>query len=360
MKHLTRFTAFLTTVLIFAACNKDKEELRHERDIVYTVAEETTTVHLTTEAEWDALLDQFCDYAEGGSSVTFRNANRTTKSTTKEAVTYSTNNRDEMKRWMAQMEAEGKTVTVTYDSQTGTWNGTAYVNAASTNPDCITYATPYPGDAVGVIMTFDTTNRVVYITTGNLPGQTAVHFPIGKFRYFRNGDQLLLHDYYSISTSFEVSFTITPAGGDTLDLTYNYVGNCPADNTHTHRARLVPTTQYTTLHCCTVGSVSVTLHIDRTNYNLGFGQSAVCYGDTSMYTNPDRPFSQGRLSYALMDLGDYGYKWNFLFQENLENPNIYFDIENPGSNLEIWHRWAEGQTSESNNSLRDFDFERIN
>ena len=127
MKTIKLF-ALLAAVLTLAAC--EKEGNRHERDIVYTVAEQTTTtVHLTTEAEWDALLDQFCDYAEDGSSVTFRNANRTTKSTTKEAVTYSTNNRDEMKRWMAQMEAEGKTVTVTYDSQTGTWNGTAYTNA---------------------------------------------------------------------------------------------------------------------------------------------------------------------------------------------------------------------------------------
>lgn len=352
-----KFFALLAAVLSFAACNKDKEELRHERDIVYTVAEQaTTTVHLTTEAEWDALLDQFCDYAEDGSSVTFRNANRTTKSATKEAVTFSTSDREEMKRWMAQMEDEGKTVTVTYDSQTGTWNGTAYANATSTNPDCITYATPYPGDAVGVIMTFDTANRVVYITTGTIPGQMAVHFPIGKYRYFRSGDRLLLHYYYSIATAFEVNLTITPAGGDTLDLTYNYDGPCYTD--HTHRAQLVPTTQYTTLHCLNEAA-DITLHIDRTNYNLGFGQSAVVYGDTSLYSSPDRPFSQGRFSYALIDLGDYGYKWNFLFQED-NLGEIYFDIENPGSNLEIWHRWTEGQTSENYNPLRDFGFERIN
>lgn len=108
-----------------------------------------------------------------------------------------------------------------------------------------------------------------------------------------------------------------------------------------------------------MGSVSVTLHIDRTNNDLGFGQSAVCYGDTSMYTNPDRPFSNGRFSYALMDLGDYGFKWNFLFQED-NLGEIYFDIENSGSNLEIWHRWTEGQTSENYNPLRGFGFDRIN
>ena len=358
MKHTLKILTLIAALLTMVACEKDKEDAL--RDIVYIVdaTEHRVTTH--TESEWDALLEQFCDYAEDGSTVSFYNAkNKVAKSAAKDVTEFSTTSREEMKRWMAQMEDEGMTVTVTFDSNTGTWNGTAYANATSTNPDCITYATPYPGDAVGVIMTFDTANHVVYITTGNLPGQTAVHFPIGKFRYFRSSDQLLLHDYYSINTSFEVSFTIAPAGGDTLDLTYNYVGNCPADNTHIHHARLVPTTQYTTLHCCTVGSVSVTLHIDRTNNDLGFGQSAVCYGDTSMYTNPDRPFCNGRFSYALMDLGDYGFKWNFLFQED-NLGEIYFDIENPGSNLEIWHRWTEGQTSENYNPLRDFGFDRIN
>ena len=130
--------AFLLMAALFAACNKDKEELRHERDIVYTVAEETTTVHLATEAEWQQLLDHFCDYAEGGSSVTFRNAQSANKSATKEAITYSTTDREAMKRWMAQMEDEGKTVTVSYDPNTGTWNGTAYATAPQPQHDCYT------------------------------------------------------------------------------------------------------------------------------------------------------------------------------------------------------------------------------
>ena len=133
----TRFYILLATVLCLAACNKDKEELHHKRDIVYTVAEETTTVHLTTEAEWQQLLDHFCDYAEGGSSVTFRNAKSANKSATKETVTYSTTDREEMKRWMAQMEDEGMTVTVTYDPATGTYSGTAYATAPQYR-DCYT------------------------------------------------------------------------------------------------------------------------------------------------------------------------------------------------------------------------------
>ena len=128
MKTIVRLFVLLAAVLTLAAC--EKESNRHERDIVYTVAEQTTTsVHLTTEAEWDALLDQFCDWAEDGCSVTFHNAKSDNKSTTKGAVTFSTTDRDEMKRWMRQMENEGKTVTVTFDSETGTYNGMAYTAA---------------------------------------------------------------------------------------------------------------------------------------------------------------------------------------------------------------------------------------
>lgn len=124
-----KFFVLLVAVICFAACNKDKEELHHERDIIYTVDTYTTTVHLTTEAEWEALLDQFCNYAEEGSTVTFYNANSVATGA-KDATHFSTTSRDEMKAWMRQMEEAGKTVTVTFDSGTGTYSGIAY----ATNP----------------------------------------------------------------------------------------------------------------------------------------------------------------------------------------------------------------------------------
>lgn len=130
MKKAKLFT-LLAFVLTLAACNKDKEELRHERDIVYTVAEKTTTAHLETEAEWQALLDRFCDWAEDGSMVTFHSERKSPKGpATKEATTFSTTDREAMKHWMQRMEDEGKTVTITYDSSTGTYNGMAYANAS--------------------------------------------------------------------------------------------------------------------------------------------------------------------------------------------------------------------------------------
>ena len=171
MKTNLKLVALLAAVICFAACEKNIE-MHHERDIVYTVAEQTTTtVHLTTEAEWDALLDRFCDYAEEGSSVTFRNAKSANKSATKDATTFSTTSRDEMKRWMARMEDAGMTVTVSYDPNTGTWNGTAYATAPSPTPDPLPTlgcdVLTYVCDASPmwrIILSVDTANQLMFFT----------------------------------------------------------------------------------------------------------------------------------------------------------------------------------------------------
>ena len=133
----------MAAVLLFAACTSDPIDVRHERDITYTVDEHTTTVHLNTESEFDALLDRFCDYAESGSSVTFYNANRSTKAiATKDVIRFSTTSRMEMKRWMRTQEDAGKTVTVTYDSETGTYNGMAYAVAPQPQSDWVDLGLP--------------------------------------------------------------------------------------------------------------------------------------------------------------------------------------------------------------------------
>ena len=144
MKKIFFILMGLTAIIGLGSCSKDddKSSRFNERDIVYTVAEETTSVHLTTEAEWQQLLDRFCDYAEGGSSVTFRNAKSANKSATKEAVTYSTTDREAMKRWMAQMEDEGKTVTVSYDPSSGTYHGEAYATAPHPQTDWVDLGLP--------------------------------------------------------------------------------------------------------------------------------------------------------------------------------------------------------------------------
>ncbi len=144
MKKKSRLFAILAVVFFFASCEKspvnvnpDPEEVNHERDIFYSVSEISgmpnfsgTTTHLSTEAEWDALLDQFCEMARNGEQVTFCNTSPSVgiegrKNNSSTPNTISTQNRDELKAWMKEMEKAGKTVNVTFDNSTGTWHGTA-------------------------------------------------------------------------------------------------------------------------------------------------------------------------------------------------------------------------------------------
>ena len=144
MKQTFKLFSLLAAVaLTLVACKPDPVEPTDvERDIVYTVDQTTTTVHLITEAEFDALLDRFCDYAEGGSTVTFYNANRVSKSAAKEAIVFCTTSREEMKAWMRRMEDDGKTVTVSYDPSSGTYHGEAYATAPHPQTDWVNLGLP--------------------------------------------------------------------------------------------------------------------------------------------------------------------------------------------------------------------------
>lgn len=150
MKIFSRFIAVLAAVLCFASCEKDPvavntdpEEVNLDRDIFYSVTNiigmpsfSGTTAHVSTEAEWDALLDRFCDMTRDGEQVTFRNITPSGKSMAKAggsngSNTITTQSREDLKAWMKEMERAGKTVNVTFNSGTGTWHGVAY---ATYNP----------------------------------------------------------------------------------------------------------------------------------------------------------------------------------------------------------------------------------
>lgn len=136
-------------LLGLVGCEKDHvgPETNQDRDIFYTVGGAAglsgfsgTTAHLATEAEWDALLDRFCDYAQNGEQVMFCSTQHQTgsdysvgkKGNTSDAPTsISTSDREELKAWMKVMEKDGKTVRVTYEN--GTWHGTAYANLGQDN-----------------------------------------------------------------------------------------------------------------------------------------------------------------------------------------------------------------------------------
>ena len=392
MKTTIKLFALLATILTLAAC--EKEGNRHERDIVYTVSDRsdmsdqsdqssTTTVHLTTEAEWQTLLDRFCDYAEEGSKVTFHNvgtrrgASASAKSDnglsrtrhgaslqTKEAVTYSTTDREEMKRWMAQMEDEGKTVTVTYDSQTGTWHGTAYANVTPSEPGgCITYATSNSADGhnYGIILTLDTVNHLAYITNGDAYGlhlgnQMPIHFPTGRFAYAMSNNLLQLRTLNSKS-SFDYDISITRQGSS-LTLEWLHPGACPAD--HVHQATVYPTNHYQCLFCGN-NAGEFLLHLDRTsNLNMQKGQAWAKYQNVRNPQNRSNlPFYSSVFSLdVIMNFAEF--TWTLAFPLSWLEGTRIAEIQNPGDNPEIWHVAGEVVTTEDYNPMRDFDFQRIN
>ena len=120
-------------------CQKENNgtDTEHKRDIFYSVNGGSiasdfsgTTAHLNTESEFDALLDRFCNYTQGGAQVMFCGTHTGQKGTsTNTPTSISTTDREELKAWMKEMEKAGKTVNITYDN--GTWNGRAYANLGS-------------------------------------------------------------------------------------------------------------------------------------------------------------------------------------------------------------------------------------
>lgn len=156
MKIRSNLVLLFSIALLMAACDKKEDvvteptkpvQVNHERDIFYTVASNgafsgfsANTIHLSSDDEWDNLLEQFCNYAQEGEQVTFRNAiphsqPKLQKASKDAPTTITTTSRAEIKAWMKEMEMAGKTVNVTFDSDTGTWTGRAYDSVAPPTVD---------------------------------------------------------------------------------------------------------------------------------------------------------------------------------------------------------------------------------
>ena len=81
MKHTIKLFALLAAVVSLVACKPEEgTDMACEREIFYTVSEnpvmsvlsgQSNTVHINTEAEWDIMLDRFCDYTQDGVQVMF-------------------------------------------------------------------------------------------------------------------------------------------------------------------------------------------------------------------------------------------------------------------------------------------------
>lgn len=168
----TKRTALLLIIVaMLAGCSAEPFEPAGPTDnvghtVVYIVDHEEHRATLQNEQEWDALLGSFMDWALDGRAVTFYNAALSRKSapTAKRRETFSTSDREKMKEWMKEKEKQGKTVTITYDKQTGKYSGTAYASApqgSESRSGTFGYR-----DAQGALtlFTLDTLNRRLLVT----------------------------------------------------------------------------------------------------------------------------------------------------------------------------------------------------
>ena len=215
----------LAALALLTACEKGGTV----RQIVYTVdaaAEQHVTTH--GDAEFDALLERFCGYAEEGSTVTFHGA-RASSPRTKDVVSYTTTSRDEIKAWMRDMEAAGKTVTITYDPSSGTWNGTAYATAPQPRRGVATFVNlsdeGYQGPTV--VVTIDSLNRTAYVSFDN-EHYTQWHLPVGKFENIWQYDDNTLVLYAEGGDTLGFS----PLVGDTMILRYFPAEPCWPQHEH--------------------------------------------------------------------------------------------------------------------------------
>ena len=234
MKTSFKLMVLLTAALALTACERE-ETSQEGHSITYVVASDSpatpTTVHINSGRELDALLDNFCDYAQHGKAVTFRSDKPHTKSPgAKESTTISTTSREEIKQWMERMEDAGMTVTVTYDSKTGTYNGIAYSATAQPPaeegpiPSRITYDYSYDntgmeGDEDHIVCTFtweggrlSTVDMVERHWHQNSDGTT--------------GDTSVLHSIATLSYTDGLctSVIINDADGDLLErFEYTYI-----------------------------------------------------------------------------------------------------------------------------------------
>ncbi len=142
MKKILISVIGLIGVIGMMGCEKEKvtgsDEQSVIRDIYYAVGPSFlsgSSAHLTTEAEWDALLDNFCNFAKEGEQVIFCGENhpQAKGNASDTPTTISTSDREELKVWMKEMEKAGKTVQITYNEDNGTWSGRAYANLGQNN-----------------------------------------------------------------------------------------------------------------------------------------------------------------------------------------------------------------------------------
>ncbi|MBQ8703986.1 MAG: hypothetical protein IJ524_06390 [Bacteroidales bacterium] len=136
MKKIIRTVAFITVIgIATSACQKEpmvnlQSTTIYESGTInasYTVDGITYHASFTDNDEWQAFLDLLFTWAEEGRNVSFYNADPHSSivKQDRKIVTYTTDNKEEAKRWAGAMEKEGYVVHIDYDATTGIYTCTA-------------------------------------------------------------------------------------------------------------------------------------------------------------------------------------------------------------------------------------------
>ena len=112
------FVCLVGVALMMGACGEKESSdnggaTTATHDIVYYVDGENQQSTGLSDSQWNILLEGLLNKVEEGVTVTFYNERAAVASQRKEAVSFSTTDREEMKAWCTRMEDAGMTVTIT-------------------------------------------------------------------------------------------------------------------------------------------------------------------------------------------------------------------------------------------------------
>ena len=125
-KRIIRLFLFMALVgCMTASCTKENAIEKNNvvasaHSAAYIVEGRQHYANPQTEEEWSMFFDRMLALAEEGKTVhLWRTRSRSQSEASKEVITFTTKDRKKASVWAEEMTAEGYTVTVTYDHQTG-------------------------------------------------------------------------------------------------------------------------------------------------------------------------------------------------------------------------------------------------
>lgn len=124
MKKTIRTAAILAVLsLVTVGCQKEYVNgsyiVQADNMVCYTINGMPGSTNLEDDKAWDAFMERMLALAKEGYEVTFFRGTSPINSMSKETVVYTTDDKDDAKRWSIEMAKDGYQVTITYNDETG-------------------------------------------------------------------------------------------------------------------------------------------------------------------------------------------------------------------------------------------------